>query len=181
MEIIKIGKETFKIFLTAKEAEEYELTNDDAQINASIKRLVEKIKEKEGIDFGKERISAELYISKDGGCEVFLSKAPSVKQALKSNSKPLSMVIYRFDKLKHLLFICNQLNTAENKMSSSIYHNKKAKTYYLTIYGIYPKDLKYAFICEYASRLKASIYPYIAEHCDLICENNAIEIFSKLL
>lgn len=184
MEIIKIGRDSFKISLDSNEAKKYELIESiraNDCMSTSIKVLLEALKEKSGIDFGKERVSAEVYISKDGGCEVFVSKMPEITPITKNNTKPRSRLIYRFETLEHLLMVCEGLKRACYDDKCDVYYNKNTNTYFLVMYGIYPKDIKYAFLCEYGTKLKSNLYIYIVEHCECIFSENAVEIFSKLL
>ncbi len=184
MEIIKINSDSFKVSLDAQETEKYhiktidEYTKEDA--SASIRALLEILKD-DGVDFGKERVFAEVYLSKDGSCEIFISKALNSLKKLKSTVKPLSKAIYRFSCLKDLLNVCMVLKNVDYNGDCEIYYNEKQKSYYALLYGIYQRDIKYAFLSEFGEKIKESIFPYIKEYCLCLCDNNAVEIFSKLL
>lgn len=184
MDIIKIENGTYKISLSALEAQEYNVTSDTntsrEEMNSSIRRLADFLKENNKIEFeGRGRLSAEIFLAKDGGCEIFLSKLKEPVAIVKS--KPLSKAIYRLDTLKSLLLACKELFRTGYGGNVDVYYNNEHKSYYLFLSGIYQKDSKYAFLCEYGSKIKTSLIPYISEHCKCICENNNVEIFARLL
>lgn len=184
MEIIKIGIDAFKLSLSEEEAKEYNIKAIDQhskeEASASVKALIEKLKN-EGVDFGKERVSAEIFLSKSGGCEIFLSKANEFSREIKANTKPLSKAMYRFSRLSDLLNACAMLKRLQYNGNCSIHHNDEQGSYYLALTGIYRRDDRYSFLNEFGERVKETLFPYIKEYCRCICDNNAVEIFSKLL
>ncbi|MBQ7412515.1 MAG: adaptor protein MecA [Clostridia bacterium] len=182
MEIIRVENGSYKISLSADEARKYDISNGDegGKLNLSVRELLEKLKKSGEVELsGMGRISAEVYISKDGGCEVFISRAREIVPI--ARSRPLSKIIYKFEALRELLCACAGLKKADYDGAGSVYRNQASGSYYLFLSGIYQNDIKYAFLCECGTKIKASLYPYITEYCKCICENNAIEIFSKLL
>ena len=69
----------------------------------------------------------------------------------------------------------------EYRNEALIYRDFEKGSYYLILCGIYPKDIKYAFIAEYGERVKNNLVSCIEEYCERICEKNPLEILSKLL
>ena len=181
MEIIKIGNDSLKISLTREETREYDFSSEDSRGKKTLGCLMNEVKRKIGIDFATDKISAEIYVSKDGGSEIFVSKVPIEKALPKGNSKQTTKSIYRFEHLEHLLPVCRRLEQISYNNESTVYHSEEFGDYYLMLKGIYPKDLKYAFLGEFGSKVKNNMLPYIVEHCNCLCENNTIEFFSKLL
>ncbi len=184
MEIIKIGSDSFKISLTDDEAKKYEITSDntnDDSLSESIRSLLDIAKKSNGIDFGKDRIATEIFISKDGGCDIFVSRGVKRSEPLKSKREATQRAIYRFNNIEDLLRACKRLKAILYSDEICVYHNKTTGSYFLLVLGIYPKDIKYAFLCEYGERIKNNLIFYIDEYCEKICENNALEILSKLL
>ena len=184
MEIIKIGDDAYKVSLNSQETQDYDINTIDQynreEMSIRIRSLLGKLKN-DGIDFGKEKVSAEVFLSKDGGCEIFLSKITSSQKATRMNAKPLSRVTYRFLNLKDLLMACNILKSYDYDGISSVHHNQEKGSYYLALTGVYLKDNKYAFLGEFGEKVKESMLPYIKEYCKCICESNVVEVFSKLL
>lgn len=183
MEIIKLGSDSYKISLSAEEAKKYDfaLTDESKRESAlTLQNLIDTVKKKEQIDMGENKICAQIYLSKDGGCEVFISKAQIPKQIAK-DKRAGSQSLYRFDTLDSLLSVCARLEAVNRETHCCIYHSEETGAYYLLINGIYTKELKYAFLCEFGTRIKNNAISYISEHCKTVCENNALEIFSKLL
>ena len=184
MDIIKIGYNSFKIALSATEAMEYDFTSNDScndqQVKNSLKLLFEKMKATNKIEIESDKVSAEIYISKDGGCEIFVSRVNAPKQGRRqSKTEPIS--IYCFSRIDELLRACYRAYVCGLNSSSDAYHDSENGNYYLILNEIYPKDLKCAFLTEYGERVKNNMLFYLKEHCDCICSENAVEIFAKLL
>ncbi len=183
MEIIKIGRDSFKISLNSKEALEYELVGENAKsdISKSVRVLIDTLKREEKIAESEDALSAEVYISRDGGCEVFVSRSTSDKVTSREMSRHSSRVIYRFRELKALLNACSVLIGVEYGGACEVYFDKNRRSYYLCMSGVNPKDLSYASLAEHGERLKSSIYPYIREYCEEVFNRNSLDFFAKLI
>ena len=178
MEIIKLENGAYKISLNALEAQNYSITGEKTRgekTSSAIRRLANELRASKDIELDDGKLSAEIYISKDGGCELFLSV--SKREIVKPRHKEL----YRFEGLKSLLDACKNLFCMEYDGDGEVYYNGNSGSYYLLLSGVGEKDNKYAFLCECGSKMKATLLPYIAEHCKCICQKNAVEIFAKLL
>lgn len=180
MEIIKIGKDSFKISLNKNEMKKYELDTSscgEVDENSYVKRLLNKAKNDAGVDFGNDKVSAEVYVSRDGGCEIFVSRV----QTRSSDRTQKNRLVYKFTGIDSLLSACLRLKKISYDGYCEAYHNKESRSYYLFLEGINPKELKYAFLCEYGEKVRYNMIPYILEYCDCISTNKTVEIFSKLL
>ena len=156
MDIIKIGYNSFKIALNASEAREYDFTSDepcdDEKLKSSLKLLLERVKNKNKIDIEADKISTEIYISKDGGCEIFISKSGSYKNGRRVR-KAESASIYCFLTIDELLRACSRAHSINLKSPSEVYHNKESGEYYLIFSELYPKELRCAFLMEHGSKI----------------------------
>ena len=194
MEILKIGDDALKIMLDAEEAVAYGIDNEDTYENdyetAKIfQRIFSGAKEKIGFEFGSGRVLVQMYQSKDGGFEIFISRLevgntyndkviPLENKRIKSAISPS---LYRFDNLENLLSVSARIENTGYAGRSSVYHDSKKGEYYLVLDDIYPKELRYAFIGEYSKQMKSSAIAYIKEHYKCICRKNGVKILSKLL
>lgn len=192
MEVIKIGFDSLKISLTADESREYGLDVDDAYLGE--KRATEifsaifaKAREKTDFDFSFGRVLVEIYQSRDGGCEIFVSRA-EVSDIYKDRASTINLpksrsitLVYRFETINDLLRVSRRMENAGYCGKSAVYHDSKKEQYYLSLDGIFQKELKYAFITEYGKQMRASSLAYIKEHCECICKKDGVKILSKLL
>ena len=79
MELIVISSSKLKIMLTAPDMQHYELQgNTLSYINESVRRafrhIFNDVKAQAGFDTTGEKLFVQLYASRDGGCEIFVTK-----------------------------------------------------------------------------------------------------------
>jgi hypothetical protein len=75
MEIIKIGSDSFKISLTVEEAQKLEISkNSGESLGNSVKTLLLRSNLSSEIDFERDKVSPEIFIAKDGACDIFVTK-----------------------------------------------------------------------------------------------------------
>ncbi len=181
MEILRIGKYAIKISLSGKEAREYKIIDsekyDDIEIKEAFARLLSTAKEISDFTYIGRKIFTEIYPCKDGGCEVFISTTNYDSKQGKEQGKRASAhtSIYEFDSFKSLLKVCFRLNEIEFKEKSSIYYDFDKEHYYLILENIFSKELKFAFLSEYAKAIKAGALFYIIEHFKCIIKANAVK------
>lgn len=182
MEIIKIGSNSFKISLTQKEAKELELTNaSDEVIGDNIKKLISLSKISEEIDFKGQKLATEIFIAKDGACDIFVSRQSKESTLVKAKKESSQKSLYVFDSLHNLSLVSKRLQEVSFGGEALVFYEQENAKYYLLLKGIYPKDIKYAFICEYGERVKNNLISCIEERCKRICQKNSLEILSNLL
>ena len=182
MEIIKIGSDSFKISLTVEEARDLEITGNSGEaLGNSVKALFDRANLKSEIDFNRDRIATEIFVAKDGACDIFVSKQSKNGSAPKAKKEIAQRSLYSFENLHNLCLLCKRLYKSSYQGSASAYYDIDNAKYYLLLVGIYPKDIKYAFVSEYGERVKNTLISYIEERCKRICQNNPIENLSKVL
>ncbi|MBE6624312.1 MAG: adaptor protein MecA [Ruminococcaceae bacterium] len=181
MEIIKIGSDSFKISLTTEEARELEITtSSDERLGDSVKALLDKSNLRSEIDFTKDRIATEIFVAKDGACDIFVSKQVKGTKDIKTKREGVQRSLYSFENIHNLCLLCRRLFENSYKGRAMVYYDKINAKYYLLLLGIYPKDIKYAFISEYGERVKGNLISEIEERCERICRKNPVEILSSL-
>lgn len=188
MEIIKIGNDSMKISLCNNEAYEYGIApyqrEEDAQ--RGFARLLVKTKEKLNFKPKEEKIVGEIFCGRDGGCEIFVSRVEAqdkvykekIPQDVVKKPRPLTSV-YSFDDIEKLLIVVRRLNDIKYGGESSVYYNEQKGKYYIILEDVSIKELKYAFLAEYAKSLKSNLSYYIKEHYTSICKKDGIKILSK--
>lgn len=188
MEIIKIGSDSLKISLCTKEADEYKLDKIDNELmkNSFIKLLL-KVKESINYKAISEKIVAEIFSAKDGGCEIFVSRVevsePMYKERIteETQKKPRQSVsVYSFNEIDKMLMAVNRLQEIRFNGMSSAYYDEEMDRYYILLDDVSPKDIRYAFLNEYAKYIKGSTCYQIKEHCKCICKKDAVRRLSNL-
>ena len=157
MEILRIGKHAIKISLNTNEAQEYKVLDSEALDNEEIReafsRLLLKAKEKVDFSYAGRKIFTEIFPSRDGGCEIYIScisvEAEDAvykdKNKQPENKKP-ALSIFDFDNIDNLMLACYRLKEINYQKRSSIYYDIEKKRYFMILEDVYIKDLRYAFL-----------------------------------
>ncbi len=188
MEILKIGSDSLKISLCTKETFEYNLNElDNEMVKNSFIKLLIKIRESISFNVMGEKVVAEIFTGKDGGCEIFISRVEVKENMYKERAleeavkKPRSLTaIYSFEDLERVLMAAKRLKDINFGGDSSLYYDEKKEKYYILLEDMSSKDLKYAFMNEYAKNIKSSLGPIIREHFKCVCKKDAIRKLSSL-
>ncbi len=181
MELILISDSKLKIMLSQKDMTKYALRIEDIDYdNTETRRafwnILDEAKHKTGFDAARERIFVQVFPSRCGGCEIFvtkLEKSISPEDISVSVSKRKANTIYRFSDINDLLTVCSILCNRGYEGESAVYHDDRY--YYLNI------SEEQLFIDEYADMRENKKYIYhILEHCKGICTKGAVKILANL-
>lgn len=89
MELILISNTKLKIMLNESDMQKYSIGSDcdcaEASTRKAIRSLLECAKEQIGFNTSGEEIFVQLYTSRDGGCELFVTKCAAEKEANEIN------------------------------------------------------------------------------------------------
>ena len=174
MEIIKLGESSLKISLPKEEAEKYDFINDknvDYESSVSLRQLLEKAKKE--VDFDtRGRVSVEIYVAPKGECEIFISKVKEKstykEKTLDTQRKRGQKSIYVFDSIAHLLALCFRLKNNSFSLKSKIYFDYEKGKYYLILFDVDARDLKYSYLTEYSKTIKPVFYNYLKDAKSLL-------------
>ena len=191
MEIVKINEKSIKISLSSDEVKEYDLGEgkelDAEEMKRIFSSLLLKAKKEVGFTYAKENIVAEIFSSKDGGCEIFVSCLLDEVKMYKDKREELSSLktkaqgqIYSFENIESLIVVLDALKNIDLSLRTSVYYNKNNGKYFLILENVLRKNLKYAFILEFAKHLKSPLLQYVTEYFSPICINNAHEVLPRL-
>ena len=185
MELIIISESKIKLTLTKDELESFSGNTKDvlrdimneAQMNCECPRL-------------DGRVFVQMYQSKKGGCEMFVTKLEKNlnETAMRSGEERMlteykrsyisengSHVIYLFTEMTNLLGCCMGLLKMGYNGSSTAYIDSSNKTYYLML------DSETHVAGEnFGSLCPMRTYYYINEHCDVMCDSEAVLKLGKL-
>ena len=202
MEFILISDDRLKIILSSRDLEEFNIRADELDYsNTDTKRMfwdiLGRAKRSVGFSCDGERVMVRLYTSRDGGCEMFVSKlgkaddggyAPEIDmecpaEAYRGEIKK-RMGVFRFDRLEWLLAVCRRLSELGYSGKSSAYFDKN-RSYYLFLDGLdatgYFKIDELTFINEFGHEEDPErALGFLCEHGNEICGERAVETLSLL-
>ena len=199
MELIMISSSKLKIMLSADDMQKYSLDADidyaDSKTRKAFQAILEEAKQKTGFDTESEKIFIQLYPSRKGGCEVYITKIDedtdndyaelSIK--LGYDAKPTKKYTeksavttttskrqgarerkraYSFSSLENMIAVCHRLMFLRWKGQSSAYSGNGR--FYIIL-----KD-KGNFDCSCIDRLS-----FITEYGDFESYDKIIKILSE--
>lgn len=202
MELIVISESKLKVMLSADDMRIYELDDmNSGNSREAFRHLMRDAKDRCGFNGLEGRVYVQLYHSRTGGCELFVTKLSKGERNADSGSERGKTggtyggeetenteykrywgertvkgrhVIYRFDRMQNLLSICGVLLASGYKGTSTAYAEVGKKEYYLAL------DKETYAAGEHFGRLcPGSFYYYINEHCEVICAD-AVPVLGKL-
>lgn len=207
MEYILINESKLKVTLEGSDLEELELSADELDYaDPEAKRLFGDIlsyaKEEFGFDTSGHRVLLQLYPSKDGGCEIFITRLSKFSESDSKNgenhafttprretSKRKRRRAFRFERLSHLVGACKRLSELHPTPCAEVYVNE-AREWFLLLSlqdseGAEALDMlpinELSFLHEYGSAedVKA-LSLYLGEYGKPIAKTDAIKLISKL-
>ena len=202
MEFILIDDEKLKVILSKEELEQFNITAEELDYsNAETKRMfwdiISQAKKSVGFSCERDRVLVRLYTSRDGSCELFISKLGKtdikerkVKVDLKYVSETLDSDTsgrkgaYRFERLEHMIAVCRRLSEIGYAQRSDAFFDKD-RNYYLFLDGLGDDEYftvdQFSFINEFGRSENSELsYEILCEYGGRICENNAVEVLSAL-
>lgn len=197
MELILISNTKLKVMLSASDMQKYELDNnsidyDNTETRKAFWQILDEAKHKTGFDAASDKVFIQVYPSRGGGCEMYVTKlggARCEEQGTEppAHKKQFSLLrgktgIYRFSELGHVISVCRRLHELGYSFESGLYLNEEGM-YDLVLYeklssGSFPaKGIgEYSFIEEFATRRQGFMeLAYIKEHGKCIEETHAVE------
>ena len=190
MDYIMINESKLKIMLEAKDLENWDIQIDELDYsNPYAKIIFEEIlsyaKENFGFDAAGRKVLLQLYPSRDGGCELFITRLGESSECKKENTIS-NQTAYSFEKISHLLSVCKLLHIDGFSKNSSAWFDNSGK-WFLVLSGddsaaedSSEKD-KFIFISEYGEKESPQFLSlYLHEHAFLVCEDNAVETLGKI-
>ena len=192
MEILVISESKLKIMLEKEDMEKYglfgsELNYDDPPTRRRLLSILDAAKAECGFDTAAQKLLVQLYPSKDGGSEMFVTKLgplpASAEQSLKRSRGVGVFVrgteIYFAKHFSSLVSIARALGSKEVEESRVYYEEPRG--YYLVLEqrggGGALSPLLPAI--EFADPVPASLQPYIEEYASLMIGENALNVLRE--
>ncbi len=196
MELILIGDSRLKVMLTAEEVRRFALDLDENELDGpaaktALRELFDEIRRQSGFDAANDRVLVQLYPSKGGGCEIFLTKLGKVSRSRPMGAETgelaalpeLRPVLFRFAGISELLAVCRQLYRTGYALLSTVYLSDDGR-YYLVLQektrcGTRPGAL--SFVEEFGERRGGALaLSYIKEHGRCIAAGDAVSRLASL-
>ena len=189
MEHILISPGKLKLMLTREDVIRYDLkpvieSGEEPDSKQTFKALLDDAGDL-GFDPGNDRLFIQLYPSKDGGAEVYITR---LGEHIRGGSGELPVTyIVCFDSLDDLLACCKRLSFLGGE--SSAWYEEMPKRWFLVVsetvtwHDYLERGLGVeAIIGEYGRNIKSqgAIY-YIKEHCFNFCEKRAVKILESMI
>ncbi len=215
MDLIRIDDNKMKIMLTPGDMQCYELDADTMDRNKSetcraFRNILDEVRSRTGFDAKGNKIFVQMYPSREGGCEMFVTKLGMICALNDSSERPTlgtgrmsiglqprtqhnmeternRTVAFTFDALEHLLCVCRRLRARAFPGNSAAYWGEEGR-YYLLLSeksggrrSLLFDRLSLSFISEYGTQQNAEMVRlYIREHGCPICEKNAVARLADL-
>ncbi|MBO5305477.1 MAG: adaptor protein MecA [Clostridia bacterium] len=210
MELILISSSKLKIMLSETDMKKYALDAETADYDDTATRrafwsILDDVKNETGFNAAGDRVFIQLYPSKEGGCEMFVTKMGLLCAEGTEGEKRTSLLsgrvtktslerlgeggrerigAYVFDELSSLLSVCRQLYARKWRGKSEAYRGHDGKCYLLLCektQDTYATLDRLSFISEYGQRENAdNVRLYIREHADCICQSRAVQTLGVL-
>lgn len=196
MELLLINENKLKITLSVCDMKQYDLDcntvdYDNTETRRAFWSILDEAKHRTGFDAASQRVFIQLYPSKEGGCEMYVTKLSSISSPEASERPshaliPLSRryLCYSFDSMEKLLAVCRRLSTIGFSGSSGAARGDDGR-YILVIdepeENAYIGLCEHSFIDEFGRREDLRQLGLIkGEHTEVICESGAVEILAAL-
>lgn len=194
MELILISGSKLKIILDADESKKYNVA-DIGGVEKSdrwhLSGILEDVYRLSGFDTRCDNLSIEIFESRSGGCEIFITKEEKSKSYTPKEIKNLCReclsdnvtLAYIFKTVNDLISVCKLLGN-KNLPTKSRAFCIGNKNFYLilTFLGFFTSELytSLEFISEFGERISTEgLEDYLGEHGREICDGEAIETLSS--
>lgn len=194
MELILVSENKLKIMLSRQDMEHYELSSEELDYDCTETRrafwaILDEAKHKTGFDAARERVFIQMYPSREGGCEMYVTKV-GVIPALARDSvrggemRIARMGIYSFPSVSALVAFCRtMLARGEGGEESSAYAMDDGRAILVMREYRVPSEYAdtYMVAPEFDGRsLSKSRLPYIKEHGACLCKTDAVRTLGML-
>lgn len=181
MELILISNSKLKIMLSAEDMKMYNIECDgETALRRGFKPVLERARLDCGFDIESGRLLVQVFPSREGGCEMFVTRVALSGANEGKRASDASVCI--FDTVQSLTSLCRVLNSRGFGENSSAYALREGV--YALILPEFDRDerlpLSAAVIEEFGYRRDCeNIEGYIKEHARPIFLDNAVALLSE--
>jgi len=173
--------------LTADDVRRYALTTDaalsDVPDKSAFRAILTDVRGMCGFDATEDKVYIQMYPSKEGGCELFVTRMGllTVQDArtflpVRHRAEPAAFL---FERIDDLLSVCRILHVRRYRGKSAAWRDEQGRLWLFLADGA--ERVPFDFIGEYARRRPAAdILPFLPEHGVAICREKAVETLSAI-
>ncbi|MBQ4194284.1 MAG: hypothetical protein II650_08495 [Clostridia bacterium] len=182
MELIVISDSQIKLSLSSDEWRQYRGSTGEV-----LRGIIGDAERRYGIAPMDGRIYVQMYPSRAGGCELFVTRLgasslpsplPDVERTVtewRLTSLPERKYAYSFPDIGGLLGCCADLSRGEYRGESAAFVDRWRRIYYLLLDRENPAPGEHL-----GSLCAVEAVFYISEHCDVLCAENAVATLGPL-
>ena len=196
MEHILISPGKLKLMLTKSDLDHYALDCDsidseDAITRGAFRMLLDDVKDISGFDAADEKLFIQLYPSKDGGAEIYITKLTLRRDAAVRDERTCVtlLTVCAFEGMQELLAVCAQLARNMPPDGSSAWSGEDG--YFLVLedkiacrdylHGKRPAESR-KFIGEFGKIIGDNMaFSYVKERCLCFYEKNAVKMLADMV
>ena len=202
MELIRISENKIKIMLNANDMSAYDLPSEgfdycESTVREAFRAVLKDAGRKTGLDFTDGRLSIQLYPSKSGGCEMFVTRSTDGQKVGSKRrsppdtpkeaelSPPRSAAepsweradAFAFESMRWLLSVCRRLLRVGFTGASAAYRDENGRCFLLLELPSAMRPL----VIEYGTvESPSAVRLYISEHGRTVCPSRAVETLGVL-
>ena len=195
MEWIRISSHKLKIMLSAEDARRYELNckvgdTADSATQKALRDILTDLRDKANFDAAENKIYVQMFPSKEGGCELFITKTgtpsqPAIGQTGKSfpvSPQRPRRAAFRFESSATLIALCRRL-CAHYEGESEVWLDESGGWWLLLSAAPHSLSLgrEFPYIAEYGKGWnETAARVRLPEHGRCISKSDAVERFGQL-
>lgn len=188
MELILINERKLKITLSESDMKEYDIDCGTVDYSRTETRrafwsLLDEAKHRTGFDAASDRVYIQLYPSREGGCEMYVTKLGALSDAASRDGDGVAVSTGRtkafaFPGTDPMLRVCRQLERSGFCGTSAAYSTDDGA--FLLILGNIKSDNAVAFVSEFGDEVDPErLETSLSEHGSLISDN-AVKALARL-
>lgn len=194
MELIRISDSKLKVMLDAQDMTRYAISPDamnydNTETRRAIWQILDEAKQETGFDAAAGRLVIQVYPSREGGCELYITKIQHTapRDGTRGGNNGEREVLYRFSDMNTLLAACRQLALRGYGRDSAAYAGEGGE-YFLLLRAVdspaaylAPGLHDLSYLCEYGRAVTDGLrVAYIREHGKCLLPQDAVERLSLL-
>ena len=192
MELLLITSARLKIMMSAADMAEYAIACDHLEYDVddtgrALRTILDRARDEVGFDAKGNSVLVQMFPSRDGGCEMYVTKPSSAAlPALIHSHAPRIAAVFRFQSATLMVSACQKLLPRGDILASEAYAAHQGMDCYLLIYthesDVFGREPMYLSVAnEYGHQMKSDYaVAYVREHCRCICQKDAIPTLATL-
>ncbi len=203
MELILINSSKLKIMLTKDDMTQYDLdcgtlNYDNTETRRAFWNILDEAKHRTGFDAAADRVFIQLYPSKEGGCEMYVTKVGTLCRGERKLPGPITYgpskllpdgacenlrLSFMFQNVSQMISACRLATRSGHISTSDAWVDENGSCYLFAEASDTSADTAFlsGILNEFGTPVVSSDYiTYIKEHGRAFCVSNAVETLSVL-